>query len=103
MMVSPLRVVQVAATSRGLNSELQDANRAPARKGRVRGLCGNGRGMSRLGLEPTDASGMNDNDLRQPPQEGAAKSGAVTDDPTTNTLESLAAALLALQPVDRAR
>jgi hypothetical protein len=41
--------------------------------------------------------------LRQSPQAGAAKSGAVGADPSKINLDSLAAALLALPPDDRAR
>jgi hypothetical protein len=47
---------------------------------------------------------MNDNDLRQMSQEGAAESGAVGAEPAaTNNLDALAAALLSLSPADRAR
>jgi hypothetical protein len=60
--------------------------------------------MSRLGLEPIDASTMSTKDLRQSTPDGAAKSGAVGAESTsTSNLESLAAALLALPPADRAR
>jgi hypothetical protein len=56
-----------------------------------------------VGLEPLAPSTAQDNDLRQTPQDGAAESGAVSVDPSTLTLEALAAALLALPPADRAR
>jgi hypothetical protein len=46
---------------------------------------------------------MNDNDLRQSSQEGAAKSGAVFAETLVITPESLAAALLSLSAADRAR
>jgi hypothetical protein len=72
-------------------------------EGEGRVACAETEGNERLGLEPTDASGMNNNDLRQSSQEGAAESGAVGADPSTITLESLAAALLALPPADRTR
>jgi hypothetical protein len=59
--------------------------------------------VAKVGLEPAAATGIHNNDLRQSPQEGAAKSGAVPAEASTPTVESLAAALLALPPADRAR
>jgi hypothetical protein len=41
--------------------------------------------------------------LRQSTPDGAAKSGAVSAESSTITLESLAAALLSLSPADRAQ
>jgi hypothetical protein len=56
------------------------------------------------GFEPDSLSTISTNDLRQSTPDGAAKSGAVGAESTsTGNLESLAAALLALPPADRAR
>jgi hypothetical protein len=59
--------------------------------------------VAKVGLEPTDASAIPTNDLRQATPQGAAQSGAVGAEPaSTSNLEALAAALLALPPADRA-
>jgi len=60
--------------------------------------------MGDEGLEPSDVSAIQDNGLRNPPYSGAAKSGAVGNEPPKSgsaTLDMMAAFVAILSPEQR--